>query len=193
MNKSVINSKAALLSIFVITVVLIVSCTAKDDANESWDIAPAEYASMAEQSLRYMENFDFDTWGEMLADDVEYYFPDGDAGIRTVLIGKRAVIDWWNNWQMTSGIEEMTFTEPVFLPVVADEVPNYTGLPGYYVVSYFSNKMIYNGKEVNIRMNFTMHFNDDQKIDRYFTYYDRTPIIEAVQTNILRPADPDSN
>lgn len=173
--------------------ILTTACSMNGDRDTKWDIAPAEYAALAEQSLQHMENFEFDEWGQMLADDVEYYFPDGDAGVRTVLIGKRAAVDWWNNWQMTSGIESMTFSEPVYLPVIAEEVPNYTGLPGYYVVSYFSNKLIYNGKEVNIRMNFTMHFNDDQEIDRYFTYYDRTPIIEATQTNILRPVKPDSN
>lgn len=166
------------------------ACTPKQDTTSTtrgWDLAPEEYADLAEQSLMHMEQFEFDEWGEMLADDVEYYFPDGDEGIRTVLIGKRNVVDWWNDWRLTSGIDSMKFSETVFLPVEAEEVPSYSGLPGVYVVSYFSNMMVYNGKPVSIRMNFTMHFNQDQKIDRYFTYYDRTPIIETVQTNILKP------
>ncbi|MDX1585566.1 MAG: hypothetical protein R3222_02435, partial [Balneolaceae bacterium] len=117
--------------------------------------------------------------------DIEYYFPDGDAGTRTVLTGKTAVLEWWNNWENTSGIESMTFSNPVFLPVVAQTAPNYAGLTGPYVVSYMSNEMVYNGTTVNLRMNFTLHFNDQKKIDRYYTYYDRSPIINAMGTNIL--------
>jgi hypothetical protein len=38
-------------------------------------------------------------------------------------------------------------------------------------------------------MNFIAHFNKDKKIDRYFTYYDRQPIVEAMGgTNLLNPA-----
>ena len=48
-----------------------------------------------------MADLDFDKWGEMMADDVEYYFPDGDAGTRTKLTGKSEVVGWFKNWKET--------------------------------------------------------------------------------------------
>jgi hypothetical protein len=47
-----------------------------------------------------------------------------------------------------------------------------------------------NENTVNLRMNFALHFNEDSLIDRYYTYYDRSLIIEAMNENIL---DADSN
>ncbi|NGP75014.1 nuclear transport factor 2 family protein [Balneolaceae bacterium YR4-1] len=169
---------------------LLAGCTqVVEDGNERWDIGSPEYAEMAEQAMMHMQSMDFDAWGEMLADDIEYYFPDGDAGTRTVLTGKTAVLDWWKNWENTSGVSSMTFSNPVFLPVVAREAPNYAGLTGPYVISYMSNEMVFNGSTVNIRMNFTLHFNDEKKIDRYYSYYDRSPIINAMGTNILSTSE----
>ncbi|MDX1587182.1 MAG: hypothetical protein R3222_10565 [Balneolaceae bacterium] len=171
---------------FIWSIIALTACTqVVEDGNENWDIGSQEYADLAEEAMMHMQNMDFDAWGDMLADDIEYYFPDGDAGTRTVLTGKSAVLDWWNNWQANSGIQSMTFSNPVFLPVIAQAAPNYAGLTGPYVVSYMSNEMDYNGTIVNLRMNFTLHFNDQNKIDRYYSYYDRSLIINAMGTNIL--------
>lgn len=168
-------------------VIVLAGCTQRvEDNNDNWDIGSQEYADLAEQAMMHMQQFNFEAWGEMLADDIEYYFPDGDAGTRTVLSGKTAVLDWWNNWETTSGITSMTFSSPVFLPVIAQTAPNYSGLTGPYVVTYMSNEMTFtNGNSVNLRMNFTLHFNDQKQIDRYYSYYDRAPIISAMGTNIL--------
>jgi len=56
---------------------------------------------------------------------------------------------------------------------------------GFYVFSYFSNKMVYSGKPLGLRMNFITHFNADKKIDRYITYYDRAPLIQIMGKNLL--------
>ena len=37
-------------------------------------------------------------------------------------------------------------------------------------------------------MNFATHFNDNKKIDRYTTYYDRMPFIKAIGQNLLEKA-----
>lgn len=156
-----------------------------DSVNENWEIGSQEYADITEQAMMHMQNMDFDAWGELLADDIEYYFPDGDEGTRTVITGKEAVVEWWKNWEATTGIESMRFSSTVFLPAIALEALSYSGLSGPYVVSYLSNEMVFNGQTVNVRMNFTVHFNEENKIDRYFSYYDRVPIIRAMGTNIL--------
>ena len=146
-----------------------------------------EYANMAEQALARLINLDIEGWSEMLADDAEYYFPDGDAGTRTKLTGKTEVVAWWKKWRETSGIEKMTIKNGVHIPIVAKKTLKYTGLTGEIVLSYFSNEMTYDGVVVRVRMHFAAHFNKAKKIDRYYTYYDRTPIINAVKYNILDP------
>lgn len=155
--------------------------------NSRYDIASNEYVDLALQGFDHLSDFNIDTWGMMLADDVEYYFPDGDSGTRTVLNGKTEVVNWWNNWVASSGIESMTITKPDLMPIrVNNDALSYSGLTGVFVISYFSNKLVFdNGNTVDLRMNFALHFNEDSLIDRYYTYYDRAPIIEAMDENIL--------
>jgi hypothetical protein len=140
---------------------------------------------LATEALTYLTSLEIDKWVIMMSDDVEFSFPDGDEGTRTKLTGKKAVADWWNNWKKTSGVKSMTFEKHVEIPVNSVDVNPSTGLAGVSVISYFSNNMNINGSTVRLRMNFTAHFNKDKKIDRYFTYYDRTKIVQAMGKNIL--------
>ena len=153
--------------------------------NPSLEIASPEYSKLAVEALTYLTSMDIDKWVSMMSDDVEFSFPDGDVSTRTKLTGKKAVADWWNNWKKTSGVKSMTFEKHVEIPVNSKEVNPATGLTGVTVISYFSNNMNINGSPVPIRMNFSAHFNKDKKIDRYYTYYDRTKIVQAMGTNIL--------
>lgn len=52
---------------------------AQDIKNPLFRIAPTEYATMAEKSMNLLAAANFDAWGAMLADNVEFDFPDGDA------------------------------------------------------------------------------------------------------------------
>ena len=153
--------------------------------NPLFAIAPADYTVIAEKALTQLANFDYDAWGQMLADNVEYSFPDGDNDTRTKLIGKAAVVGWWKGFQKDSGISSMTMSEFNHFPLDITGDPKGSAVKGFYVFSYFSNKMIFGGNSVGLRMNFVTHFNADKKIDRYITYYDRTPIIKAMGKNLL--------
>ena len=153
--------------------------------NPSLEIASPEYSKLAVEALTYLTSMDIDKWVSMMSDDVEFSFPDGDVSTRTKLTGKKAVADWWNNWKKTSGVKSMTYEKHVEIPVNSKEVNPSTGLTGVTVISYFSNNMNINGSPVPLRMNFSAHFNKDKKIDRYYTYYDRTKIVQAMGSNIL--------
>lgn len=155
-----------------------------EETGSNYQVASVRYAEMNEKAMTHLANFEFDKWSAMLSDDVEYYFPDGDAD-RTVLKGKKEVVDWWKNWRETSGIDKMEFVDIVSIPIKANQKLNYSGLDGVITITYFSNRMNFNGQPVNIRSNSASHFNDDSLIDRIYTYYDRTPIIETVDDNIL--------
>ena len=153
--------------------------------NPNFSIAPIEYAELSEKAMDHLAKFEFDAWSDMLADDVVFSFPDGDVDTRTKLEGKAAVVGWWKNWHKTSGIQSMTITEYNHFPLDVTTQPKGGALKGIYDFAYFSNKMVYNGKTVSLRMNFITHFNADKKIDRYTTYYDRTLLVKAIGKNML--------
>ena len=150
------------------------------------EIAPQEYADLAEKAINHLVKLDFDAWGVMLADDVEYNFPDGDVSTRTKLLGKKAVVEWWKNWVKTSGIISMTADEVNSLPINMLTVRKGGARKGYLVYSFFSNKLVFAKGSTALRMNFIAHFNADKKIDSYVTYYDRTPIIKAMGKDALK-------
>ncbi|MBL7699186.1 MAG: nuclear transport factor 2 family protein [Chitinophagaceae bacterium] len=154
--------------------------------NSKFTIASDEYSEISEKAINYLTSFNFDAWAEMLADDVVYMFPDGDVDTRTTLKGKQAVLDWWRNWQKTSGIKTMTVSEFNHVPFNVTEQLKGGALPGTYNISYFSSRQEYGKATVSLRMNFVMHFNAEKKIDRYFTYYDRSKIIQAAGANALK-------
>ena len=140
---------------------------------------------MASKSLTHFADMDFEAWTATMSDDVIFYFPDGDAGTRTELSGKKAILDWWNNIKQPTYVSKMTYLNHVDMPVVAKNTLPYSNLTGVFVISYFSNELIVNGKTVKLRMNVTVHFNADKLIDRVYTYYDRTKIVQASGKNIL--------
>jgi len=153
--------------------------------NPLFNLAPVGYATLAEQSLTHLAAADFDAWGAMLADDVEYDFPDGDQNTRTKLKGKAAVVAWWKNYRSMPAVTSMTMSEFNHMPIDVTGEAKGGATKGIYVISYFTNVQTINGKSVGLRMNFSTHFNADKKIDRYATYYDRTVIVKALGRNLL--------
>lgn len=153
--------------------------------NPNFSIAPEEFSTLSEKSLMHLGKFEFDAWEATLADDVIYTFPDGDVDTRTKLEGKAAVVGWWKGWKEKSGIESMTMSELNHFPLNVTAQPKGGAVTGNYDFVYFSNKMVFAGKPVSLRMNFAIHFNADKKIDRYVTYYDRSVIIKATGKNLL--------
>ncbi len=71
------------------------------------------------------------------------------------------------------------------IPINVTEEPKGGFSMGIYDIVYFTNKMVFSGKPVGLRMNFSVHFNVEKKIDHYATYYDRSVIIKATGRNIL--------
>lgn len=154
-------------------------------ANPDYEIGTTEYSDLAVKSLSAWTQLDFEAWASTMSDDVEFYFPDGDTGTRTSLIGKTAVLDWWNNWKMTSGIQSMSYVDHADIPVVQKTPNPMSGLPGQVVISWFSNELVYSEATVNVRMNIVTYFDSNKLINRFYTYYDRSGILEATGTNVL--------
>ena len=161
------------------------TATAAAVTSDLFKIAPAEYATLAEQSLNHLAGKDFDAWSALLADDVEFDFPDGDQNTRTKLKGKADVLAWWKNYLGLPTVKSMTLSEFNHMPIEVTGEPKGGAKKGVYVISYFTNTQVINDQSVGIRMNFSTHFNADKKIDRYTGYYDRTPVVKALGRNLL--------
>jgi len=154
--------------------------------NPLFTIAPIQFADSSEKAFKLMAAFNFEAWAKMLADTVVYSFPDGDAVTRTTLHGKNTLINWWKIWKVTSGIQSMTMNAFNHVPINVISQPR-DGFPmGIYDLVYFTNTLIFKNKPVGLRMNFSVHFNADKKIDHYASYYDRNVIIEAAGNNLLK-------
>ena len=177
----------SLLSLIGLLAISCNSTNAQKDTSMSseFEIAPQEFAELAKKSLGHVENFEFSEWFEMVSDDIEYYFPDGDEGTRTKVIGKKAFMDFWNSYEEKSGNTKITISKPVYIPVVAKKQLNYSKIKGVMVLAYFSSEFQYGAEKTNVRMNWGFHFNEDKKIAKIYTYYDRTPLIAAAKRNIL--------
>lgn len=156
----------------------------KSVTNPNLSLASVEYSDLCEKSLQHLAKGEYDAWADMLADDVVYAYPDGDMDTRTKITGKAAVLAWWKR-SKERGMDSMSVSEFNHTPInVTGQIK--AGAPkGIYDIVYFTNKMIINGKPVSIRMNFSVHFNADKKIDRYYGYYDRSAIIQASGKNAL--------
>ena len=153
--------------------------------NPLFAIAPIEYAGLAEKSLTLLSSLDFDAWAATLADDISYSFPDGDQNTRTTLVGKKAIVDWYKNFKTVSGLQSMTMSEFNSMPINVTGDAKGGASKGIYVISYFSNTFVFKNATIPVRMNFSLHFNADKKIDRYTSYYDRTNIVKALGMNLL--------
>jgi ketosteroid isomerase-like protein len=152
--------------------------------NPNLTLAPVEYSELSEKSLQLLAKGDYDAWADMLADDVVYAYPDGDMDTRTKITGKTAVLDWWRK-SKENGTDTMTLSDFNHTPINATKQLKAGAPTGIYDLVYFTNKIIIKGTPVSIRMNFSVHFNADKKIDRYYTYYDRSAIIKANGKNTL--------
>lgn len=153
---------------------LLASCTGDYNEpveKENYSIASSDYGILAEKSLDLMSSLDFDNWGSMLSDSVEYLFPDET---QTRLTGKQAVLSWWKNYSASSGLRSMSISDASYLPVSFNNTSDSKELSGVRVIAYFSNQMVYPDHTKSLRMNFVIHFDKNKMIDAYYTYYDRT-------------------
>jgi hypothetical protein len=177
-----------------LSLIVVFSCTPYEEKSEpeehpsGFAMTDMTYAEITEASIKNLAAFDFETWGTQLADDIEYHFPDGDQNSRTKLIGKEAVLNWWKDWEANSGVTSMTMGDLVVIPVSSSSKVSSTGLAGNYGLAWVTTRLGFdNGNTVSFRMNMDLHFNEENKIDRIFSYYDRTGLIQAMGGNILSP------
>ena len=170
----------AILSIMLLLVLCLMTCANQDKQNsEDLEGAMQVYTVLAEKTMTEQADFDFESWADMFAEDIEYVFPDDAVRNQTRLIGKPAVIAHWKKWRENAHVESLTFSGFNHIPFKSTKNLNISGLAGVHVFSLFSSKWVFaNGETTELPMNCCCHFNKDKLIDRYYTFFDRMPIVQ---------------
>jgi hypothetical protein len=148
------------------------------------EVASPTYSIIVEESLNLMQDFDFDGLGKHFADDVEWYWPNGGMESRSIIKGKQHVINFWKDWRATSGVESMQFYNSDFMPLRTNKSTDQYNIVGI-VVLYYGDITIYgkNGS-TTVRQHIVFSFNDDKKIQKVFSYYDRTGITQLLSVDL---------
>jgi hypothetical protein len=148
------------------------------------EVASPTYSIIVEESLNLMQDFDFDGLGKHFADDVEWYWPNGGMESRSIIKGKQHVINFWKDWRATSGVESMQFYNSDFMPLRTNKSTDQYNIVGV-VVLYYGDITIYgkNGS-TTVRQHIVFSFNDDKKIQKVFSYYDRTGITQLLSVDL---------
>ncbi|TNE56474.1 MAG: hypothetical protein EP344_12375 [Bacteroidetes bacterium] len=168
-----------------LTVAILSGCAQNAPENPKFNIASDEYSAITEQYIKHLANFEWEQSYALLSDDVVFKMPDGDTDTRTTFNGLDQVKEFWNNYQQRSGNDKVTFKDFVHIPVQVNQKMDFVGVTGVFDMCYFSAELHYGTEKAKVRMHWAFHFNDAKKIDGVFTYYDRTPIIEAANKNFL--------
>jgi hypothetical protein len=175
---------------FIICAMLFISCNetkkeefvAIEQETPMLEVASQEYADLAQKTLDLISEFDLETWKDYLADDVVWYWPDGDSETRHSIKGKEELIAWWKNWKETTG-GQISFTNNTFLPIKVNTPSNYYMLVGTGVLTYTDLTISIQGKSTSVRQHMVFMFDENKKINHALLYYDRTGIIEL--TNVV--------
>jgi hypothetical protein len=148
------------------------------------EAASQKYANIVEECLNVMQDFNFDGLGVYIADDVQWYWPNGGMETRSIIKGKQNVINFWENWRATSGVESMQFYNSDFMPLRTNRSNDQYNVVGV-VVLYYGDITIY-GKAGStiVRQHLVFSFNDDDKIKNIFSYYDRTGIVQLLNVDL---------
>jgi hypothetical protein len=122
------------------------------------------------------QNKDAEGYVANMADDVKFRWSNGDS-----LVGKQAVKDYYTG--RFNIIDSISFSNPIFLPVMANQSPNGGQTPaGKWMLDWFMVHVKYkNNKELRYWVHNAMHYNSAGKIDETAQYMDRHPIIEATK------------
>jgi len=180
-------SKSSFFNFFrvIIMVAIMTGCANNASVNPKYDIAPEEYEELSEQYLQHLANFEWEASYAFLSDKVVFKLPDGDTDTRTTYKGLESVKNFWDNYPQNSGNNKAVFTDFVHVPVQVNQKIDFVDVTGPFDICYFSAELSYGSEKAKVRMHWAFHFNDAKKIDGIFTYYDRTPIIEAANKNFL--------
>lgn len=141
-------------------------------SNNDLSIATQNYAVLAEKTISYQTDFDWDSWSKMLADDVQVELPDDTTSPKSV--GRTAAVEAWQKWRAANKIQSLKCSRFTQIPISSQKAMKFSDLSGVYVFSLFQGTIHYaDGRTAELKMNYCFHFNQVKMIDRYYAFHDK--------------------
>ena len=138
------------------------------------EIADDSYSEMGKQMFAALSSGDMDKFMSAFDDNAMYRWNRGDS-----LAGKQAIDDFWRK-RRTETLSSITFEKQIFLPVKVNQ-PQSVEVPGNWLLCWASVTVNYTGKGTMTQwMHWTIHFDDNKKIDRMTHYVDMVPVNAAL-------------
>ena len=139
------------------------------------EFADMKYTDIGKAGIQQLTNADIDGWMGAFADNAVYIWSAGDS-----LAGKKAIGDYWKD-RRTKVIDSLSFTNDIWLPIKVNQSQRGPDLPGVWLMGWYQfNSKYKNGQRVVGWMHVDMHFDNNDKIDRFVQYIDRAPITAAL-------------
>ena len=143
--------------------------------SQAVEFADAKYMDIGKAGIQQLTNADIDGWMASFADNAVYIWSAGDS-----LAGKKAIADYWKN-RRSNIIDSLYFTNDIWLPIKVNQSQKGPDLPGIWLMGWYQfNTKYKNGKKVSGWIHADMHFDNNDKIDRFVQYIDRAPINAAL-------------
>lgn len=137
------------------------------EAHSQYTIATDNYVVLAEKALTYQADFDWESWGNMLADDVQYLPLDSTSPF----VGKKAVLTYWRNHRTQRQILSLRLSECTHIPLQLNRPSYAQGPQGVYVYTICrSEQRLQTGQNQIRHWVIHTHFNDQKLIDRLSIY-----------------------
>lgn len=136
-------------------------------------IMDSNLVNSVKATMAAFENKDVNGYTANMDDNIKFRWSGGDS-----LVGKQAVKDYYAG--RFAIIKSIKFSNPIFLPVMANQSPNGITAAGKWMLNWYMVDVTYNNdKNLKFWVHNAQHYNDAGKIDESAQYIDRHPILEA--------------
>jgi hypothetical protein len=139
------------------------------------EFADPKYSEVGKNGLAALSSGAIDTWMNSFADNAVYLWNNGDS-----LAGKAAISAYWKK-RRSEVIDSISFSNAIWLPIKVNQ-PQSIEQTGNWLLSWYQVSAKYKtGKRMSQWIHTDMHFDANDKIDRYIQYLDRAPINAATK------------
>lgn len=139
-------------------------------------IMDSNFVNATKATMAAFQNKDIEGYTANMDDNIKFRWSGGDS-----LVGKQAVKDYYTG--RFNIIDNIHFSNPIFLPVMANASPNGGATPGgKWMLNWYQVDVKYkNGKAIKFWVHNASHYNAAGKVDESAQYIDRAPIMEATK------------
>lgn len=151
------------------------SAVAASAKQQPAEFADAKYADIGKMGLAALSSGNIDAWMNSFADNAVYMWNNFDS-----LAGKAAITTYWKK-RRGEVIDSISFSNQIWLPIKVNK-PQSVEQPGTWLLSWYQVAAKYKGgKRMGQLVHTVMHFDANDKIDRFIQYLDHVPINTAVK------------